>query len=263
MSVRTAADALPGAGGNDADEVVEVILEPVKDPVESILQYAILGVVILALVGAAYAVFTGVLNPPAPRTALEAQLVAVRQAAEANLTSGEIWADYVTALVAVGDFNGAEQQYERARKVLKADQLLLLQIAGVEMRLAEEDYEAAFKLAEDTVKLEASEREKAVRKQMEAGVIADPKLYGPDIATDTYLGHARAAAALKKWDVAGASLTIALEYSPRASDLYFLRGQAYLQLDETDKAIADFNEALRFNPDFEDARVALEEAGEL
>ena len=276
MSARTAATARLESGPavpqtraprtrstSDAPaESVEVIVETVKDPVESALQFAILGVIIAGLVGLAYLLFTGVINPPAPRTALEAQLITVREAAKANPASGEVWADYVTALVAVGDLRSAESEYTTAAGVLEGDQLLLLQIAGIDLYLAQEDYEKAFELAEDTVALEAAEREKVVRQQMEAGVHADPKLYGPDIATDTYLGHARAAAALGKWDVVVASLTTALEYTPRAADLYFLRGEAYTELGETDKAIADFNEALRFDPEFEAAKTALSEAGE-
>jgi tetratricopeptide (TPR) repeat protein len=64
------------------------------------------------------------------------------------------------------------------------------------------------------------------------------------------------------WDTAVTSITTALEYTPRAADLYYLRGDAYTRLGETDKAIADFNEALRFNPEFEAARAALEKVGE-
>ena len=186
----------------------------------------------------------------------------MRGAAKGNPASGKVWADYVTALVAVGDLRTAESEYTKAAEVLEGDQLLLLQIAGIDLYLAQEEYETAFELAEDTVALEAAQREEAIRRQMEAGVFADPKLYGPDIATDTYLGHARAAAALGKWEVVVASLTTALEYTPRAADLYFLRGEAYSELGETDEAIADFNETLRFDPAFEAAKTALAEAGE-
>lgn len=241
---------------------VEVILETVKDPVETALQYAILGVIILGLVGLAYFLFAGVIDPPAPRTALEAQLVAVREATKTNPTSGEVWADYVTALVAVGDFGTARVEYERASKSLEGDQLLLLQVAGVEMLLAQEKYEDAFELAESTVALEAAEREKLLREQAEAGIRADPTLYGPEIATDVHLGHARSAALLEKWDTAIASLTKALEYSPRAADLYFLRGQAYQATGDSAHAAADFAEAVRFDPEFAVAREALEGLGE-
>lgn len=243
-------------------ESLEVVVESVKDPVESGLRLAILGVIIIGLAGLAYFLFTGVIDPPAPRTALEAQLVAVREATTENPTSGKVWADYVTALVAVGDYSTAENEYENATGLLQGDQLLLVQIAGVDMLLAEEKYEDAFALAEDTVALEAVERDKIVKKELEAGVHADPKLYGPEIATDAYLGHARAAAALEKWDTVVASLTTALEYTPRAADLLFLRGEAYTELGDTEKATADFTEALRFDPEFEAARTALAEMGE-
>ncbi|MBN2247767.1 MAG: tetratricopeptide repeat protein, partial [Coriobacteriia bacterium] len=243
-------------------EATEVIVESVSDPIERALQYAILGVIIVGLSGLAYLLFTGVISPPAPRTVLEAQLVAVREATKANPASGEVWADYITALVAVRDFGTAETVYKTASDALEGDQLLLVQIAGVEMRLAQERYEDAFEIAETAVALEGAEREKLLREQMEAGIHADPTLYGPEIATDVYLGHARTAALLEKWDTAVASLTKALEYSPRAADLYFLRGQAHLNLGDAEKAADDFAQAVRFDPEFTAARESLEELGE-
>lgn len=259
MSVRT---ALPGADAAKPNEAVEVTLEPVKDPVESALQYAILGVIIIALVGVAYALLAGVINPPAPRTALEAQLVAVQEATKTNPSSGEVWADYVTALTAVGNYGDAQREFARARKLLEGEQLLLLQIAGVDMYLAQEDYDEAYKLAEENITLESTLREAAIKKAQEAGFNVNPKLYGPEIATDVHLGFAKAAAAKKEWEKVVASLTTALEYTPRASDVFYLRGDAYMELGDTEKARADFETALRFNPEFEAARAALEEAGE-
>ena len=59
-------------------EQVEVIVETVKDPVESALQFAILGVIIVGLVGLAYLLFTGVVNPPAPRLTISASRARLR-----------------------------------------------------------------------------------------------------------------------------------------------------------------------------------------
>lgn len=244
-------------------ESIETLhVERQRDPVERALLAAILAVIILALLGAAYLLFTRVINPSAPRTALEAQLVAVRQATITNPSSGEVWADYISALIAVENYREADRVLEEAMGVLQGNDLLLVEISGVELLLAQEKYEAAFELAEQTVVLEAEQREAAIREAMERGIHADPKLYGPDIATDVYLNHARAAAGLEKWDVVVESLTTALEYTPRAADLFYLRGDAYLHLDQTDKAVADFNSALTFDPEFEAARAALEKVGE-
>jgi len=233
-----------------------------RDPVAHTLVLAILGVIVIALLGLAYVLVSGVVNPTTPRTALEAQLAAVREATIANPASGKVWADYITALVAVEDYGEAERVLDQSMEVLQGDNLLLVEISGVEMLLAQEKYDDAFELAEATVALEKEQRDKALREAMERGIRADPKLYAPDIATDTYLNHARAAAGLDKWETVVASLTTALEYTPRAADLLYLRGDAYLHLDKTDDAVADFNSALQYDPEFEAARSALEKVGE-
>lgn len=244
-------------------EVVEEIEELPPDRVVQGLQVAIALVIITGLAGLAYLLIGGIIDPPAPRTALEAQLIAVRQAAETNPESGEVWADYVTALTAVGRMTEAHRQLENGRKLLAGDQLLLLNIQGVNLLNAEERYEEALALADENVKLEAEERAKLIKKETEKGVFVDPKLYGPEIVTEMHLSRATAAAGLQQWETAIESLSVALEYSPRAADLYFLRGDARMRSNDTEGAIADFKQSLRFDPEFEAARVALEKAGEL
>lgn len=233
-----------------------------RDPVAHALILAILGVIVVALLGLGYVLVTGVIDPSTPRTALEAQLAAVREATIAQPSSGEVWADYITALVAVEDYGEAKRVLDQSMEVLQGDDLLLVEISGVEMLLAQEKYDDAFELAETTVALEKEERERAVREAAEQGIKADPKLFAPEIATDTYLNHARAAAGLGKWEIVVASLTTALEYTPRAADLLYLRGDAYLHLDRTDDAVADFKATLQYDPEFEAARSALEKVGE-
>ncbi len=243
-------------------EIVEYLEEPVRDPVVGWLQFSIAFVIVLALTGLAYLLVGGVITPSAPRTALEAQLVAVRQAVQAQPESGEAWADYVTALVAVDNHSEAHRQLEAGRQILSGQQLLLLNISGVDLLLSEDKYEEAFELAEDNVSLQAAERERAIKDEVAKGVFIDEKLLGPEIATDTYLTHAKAAAGLEKWETVVESLSKALEYSPRAADLFFLRGDAYERLGRSEEAVADYQAALRFDPEFEAARVALEKVGE-
>jgi tetratricopeptide (TPR) repeat protein len=244
------------------EQMVEVHVDRRRDPLEQLLLLAILGVIVLALIGAVYLLVTRVVNPPAPRTALEAQLVAVREATITNPYSGEVWADYITALIAVEDYREAGSVLDEAMAVLEGDALLLVEISGVDLFLAQERYEDAFELAEKAVVLVEELRDEVIRDAMARGIHADPKLYGPDITTDVYLNHARAAAGLEKWAVVVESLSTAIEYTPRAADLFYLRGDAYTHLDQIDKAIADFNSALMFDPEFDAARAALEKVGE-
>jgi len=57
------------------------------------------------------------------------------------------------------------------------------------------------------------------------------------------------------------ALDIALRGYPHAADLLTWRGQVHLALGDNEAAIADFNEALRFVSDSEEALQGLEEAG--
>jgi len=245
-----------------SNEHIEVTVEPEQDPVVRWLQIGILLVVITALVGAVYLLLVGVINPRAPRTALEAQLVTVREATRLYPDSGKVWGDYVTALMGVGDYTEATRVFEDAQSVLQGEDLLVLQAAGVDLLIAKGEYEEALELAEENIELQAQERERAVRAGMERGIQVDPTLYGAEVSTDVFLGHARAAAGLGEWDLVVESLTSALEFSPRAADLFYMRGDAYSRLGDTEAAAADFKEALRFNPDFPAARDALEKVGD-
>ncbi len=244
--------------------VEEVVVQREADPLSSALRFAIFFVIAVALTGVLYLVVTNVLDPVAPRTAAEAQLVAVRNAVKANPNSGGVWADYIRALTGVQQYDQAEKELENARRVLNKtdEQRLLAEIAGQELLLAQQKYPEAYKAGTAAIALENKVRETVVKEAAAKGLMIDPKLFGPEITTDVYLFHARAAGALEKWDEAIESLDMAIKYTPRAADLYFLRGDAYLRSGDKKNAAKDFKAALKFDPQYTAAQVGLEKAGE-
>ena len=204
------------------------------------------------------------LDPSAPRTAAEAQLVVVRNAVKTNPNSGANWADFIRALTGVKQYDQAEKELENARRVLKKsdEQRLLIEIAGQELLLAQQKYQEAYIAGNTAIALEKKVRETVVKEAAAKGLRIDPKLLGPEITTGVYLFHARAAGALEKWDEAIDSLDVAITYTPRAANLYFLRGDAYLRSGDKKNATKDFKAALKFDPQYTAAQVGLEKAGE-
>jgi tetratricopeptide (TPR) repeat protein len=55
--------------------------------------------------------------------------------------------------------------------------------------------------------------------------------------------------------------TKAIELDRNEKDVWYNRGIAYLEIGENERAIADFREALRVNPQDEDARTRLKQLG--
>jgi len=77
---------------------------------------------------------------------------------------------------------------------------------------------------------------------------------GPDDATG-YARRGTALASRQDFEGALADLTRACELAPGVGKYFVLRGEVQLRLDHPFAAMADFNEALRLNPDDVDARL--------
>ncbi len=233
-----------------------------SDPVARFMKFAIGAVIVVALTAVLYFVIAVVLSPSAPRTALEAQLVTIQEAVRQTPQSGLAWADYVRTLTGLGDYAGAHTQLDNARSILKGDELVYVDIAGVDLLLTEKKYPEAYKAAQKLSKDSDTQREKAIEAVADKGVTMNPKLVAPDLAIQVRITRARAAANVKQWDDAIAALTSALEFDANAADVLYLRGEAYFAKGDKANAVTDFKKALKFAPDYEPAKKALEKAGE-
>mgnify|MGYP007030148331 CR=1 FL=1 len=65
--------------------VEEVVVERQRDPLSTFLAFSIFFVISVALTGVLYLLVTNVLDPAAPRTAAEAQLIAVENAVKTQV----------------------------------------------------------------------------------------------------------------------------------------------------------------------------------
>lgn len=232
-----------------------------RDPVVTILGFAIFFVIVTALTGALYFLMTGVIDPPAPRTALESQAMLVQRAVVSNPGSGQAWSDYIKTETTMGEYARAQQLVEQGRSSVKGDQRIHVDLAAFQLLLEQKRYTEADKLADNIIKQDRDNRKAAIRALLAKGVQTPPANMAADIGVQAHMAKAQSAAALKKWDVVTKQMTIALELSPQSSDLLAMRGDAYTRLGDRDKAKKDFKEALLFDPEYGPALSGLAKVG--
>ncbi len=233
-----------------------------SDPVVRVLSISIFFVLVCALTGVLYFLLTGVINPPAPRTALETQAVLLGDAVQKNPLSGQAWSDAIKTQTTLGDYAQAQRLVDQGRKAVKGDQRIYVDIAAVDLLLVQKKYKEADKLADAVVQQDKDNREAAKKLLVSKGVQAPPDNMASELGVQSRLAKARAAAGLKDWDVAAKNITEALAFSPDSADLLSMRGDAYRNLGKKAEAKKDFEAALRLAPDYAPARVSLEKLGE-
>lgn len=251
-------------GGRASTQAVrhEVVAGSQADPIVKWLGYVIVALIVVGLSGVLYVLLAGGVLDRSAGTFPEAQLNAAKFAVEANSGDGDAWSDYITVLSDLKRYSDAERQLENGRKVLKGANLLKIELAAVDMYGAKGEYKRSLTLAkkcvDDYKKLETEQ----IKAEAAKGITVRPENVAPDIATRTYLTAARAAGRLEKWEEVVSYFTSALIYDPLGSDTLTRRGNAYLELGEKEKAIADFKEALKYIPDYAPAKAGLKKAGE-
>lgn len=239
----------------------EVVDSP-RDSVNRTLGYVIIGLVVVGLTGVLYVLLAGIVNPPSPRTLTETELVIAEAGVRTSPQSGDAWSDYVGTLTRLERYREAESQLEKGRKQLKGQNLLKINLAGVDLYGKMADNEKSLKLAEQCVedykKLEAEQ----IKTEAAKGITVAREQVAPKVATKVYFTAARAAARSEKWKVATTYLTEALFYDPLGSDILVARGDMYAKMGESDKARADFEKALEYIPDYAPAKQGLDKLGD-
>lgn len=237
-----------------------VEVEQGPDPVAWWLKVAILIMIATALTGVLYALLVGVINPQTPRTLFEARLVTLRNVVETVPESGKARRDYVQALLANDRRSDALAQAELAKKQLKDLDIVFGELAEIDVYWQDKDYDRVVELASAAYANETKRREEYVAKRQKEVNIKNIDIPVQPLV-DLLVYEARAAAAGGDFDRAAKSLTAALKLDPQAADLLVLRGTAYRELGQADKARADYEQALEFIPDFQPALDGLEQLG--
>ena len=233
------------------------------DRVVVILRWAIIFIVVCILSLAVYAVFAGVLEPPAPRTQAELILARSEAAVQANKKNGQAWAQLARAQYLTGDKGKAYATIALARKSIEASESPSLWVNNQELDMVIRDgrNEQALKMAAGFVKADAEIRVRERAEQLSKGI--DQPLEAQNIANQTsielFLLKAAAEGNLKKYKDAVKSYDNALLMAPRASDVLALRGWAKLNAGDQKGAKLDFEAALKYMPDLESANAGLRE----
>ena len=222
----------------------------------------LLGLVIVsALSGFLYLYLTGFLNPPAPRTAIEARIDVIENYLQQSPKNGQVWADYILAQSSLSRYADAERVWREAQVELAElpDELIQADLAWAQSLIFQSRPDEAIEQAEHVIASDPAAIEALGRKNptmAEAGLVVTGML-GP-----AWVVMASGHAALGEWADAVEAYSNAIEYDPRAADLLTLRAAAYYELGEYDLARADAEAALRFLPDDRRAQAILEQLGD-
>jgi len=219
--------------------------------------------VVAFLTTVASALYVGVLDPPAPRTAVERQLSLGEIQIDSGSTDPQVWFSYISALILGEQYSKAERMIERAQDASIEDptkQYLLL--AQVRLDLAREDYEKALEDSDAAMAaLEAQleyEREQYAATKQPTVMVAEG--LGENYET-LQLSRAEAYEQLGQIDESIATLDIYLNKNERAADILVWRGDLKSDSGDSEGAIADYEAASIYMPGDEELLEKLRELG--
>jgi len=233
-----------------------------RDRVSTILTVAIFVVVLGVLTVVGYAVVAGWLNPPAPRTVGEATLVAAQAAVAANPSDGGAWQAYITSLMAANQNAKAAQAIAMAQKAVKDESITSVNVAVVQYLASQGKFDQALQTANAAITKDLAFRQAELKNLRANGVLAAESMIPADHLIKLYVLKSQLLDRQKKYDDAVASLTAALQYDQQASDVMTSRGYIYLEMGRKADAKKDFQNALKFIPDYAPALSGLKKAGE-
>jgi tetratricopeptide (TPR) repeat protein len=221
--------------------------------------------VVLMLTVVLYGLLSGVINPPAPRTASEYALARAKEMMVKEPKNGQYWGDYIDLLVARGSLSEAQQAVAQARKAVGADDTgLIVNNSELRLLIARKQYQKAFDLSTKYMKADEDQRNKRNSELAARGIKAPDSLNAArqDLTVELMSLRAIAAVEIKNYDDGIRALTIALRADPEAADVAAFRGKVLMLKGDKQSlefAKSDFERALKFIPDYQPALDALKE----
>ncbi len=230
------------------------------DPVVRKMAFVAVGILIIFLVTVVSALITGVIQPGGPRTVLERDISVSGAAVRAGTTDTSVWARHISALILDGQFGRAENILATAKASLDDSATADIVLSEARLLRAQGQYEEALEVAEAA---RTQLREHHEGRLAQAGPVANAaRLEGLhdnyDIAV---LVKAEIYRDMEKWDSVLEQYDIFIETNPGAADILTDRGDVKFEMGDRSGAEADYREALRFYPDYEEALVGLERIG--
>lgn len=193
---------------------------------------ALIGLVFVLIVAALAMIAWQMLSePPVPRTSAERDLARFELEVKQHKADPIAHASYGEAFMQVGSYAGAVKEFKKAIKLSPGDSRYYVLLAKA--YAAQNDVQPAIVALTKAKKLDENSEEAWF---IEGKIAYDQKDYRK---------------AITAW-------TKSMELQPSASDVHFLAGQAFEKTSQTDAAMAHYREALKYMPDYPEAREALQ-----
>lgn len=231
------------------------------DPVIQWLTAAIVGIIIVWLIGVVSALLFGPLAPAqAPRTAAERDLGVLAAQVQSGKANTQTYARYVATLIGAGQLSRAQSALDQAVKTVKKDKSYLL-AQQAQLDLATKNYQAAVSDADKTM----AEAQKELAAYQQANIAAnrykDAGAFLPTSYTDAAMTKANAYMASNDYKSEIKALDVYLQKQPIDAGALVQRAQAKLKVGDKKGAEEDFRAALKYVPDLQPALDGLKQMG--
>jgi tetratricopeptide (TPR) repeat protein len=216
--------------------------------VDGYLLYTVLAALAAVLGLVVWIVVAGLFRPQAPRTSIERDIYSSEAAIKATPKNEKAWIGYVNALMAGGRYSEAQAALVKAQAAV--GKLPGLAVASGQLLFAEGDITGALKKADDGIALALKLREVKVAEVLSKGSTPDPHAYYSQEIVDACLLATDVLTKQGLYSKGIEYLTNALSESPQMADVLTIRGDLYAKTGATDKARADYEQALKYGPDY-------------
>lgn len=226
------------------------------DPVVKWLAISAVAVLVLILTAGLWVAATGIVDPPAPRSYHERQIELLEVVVKQKPKAPRAWADYARAHIAARQYTQAGRVLDRGEAVLgtKTPELTL---ERARLAVAKGDEDEGLKLVTKSLAVTTALRKETIQEFAAKGVTVDPRtVHKREMASAADL-QGDLLAAKKQWPEAVKAFSTAVYEKPESADYLVKRGAVYIEMNDPEKARADFKRALLFVPGFEPALTGL------
>ena len=177
-----------------------------------------------------------------------------------NPGNGQAWAALAGAQWTAGDRSEAWATLAQARKRVKDDSLVVVNMMTLRFLSAEGKDAEVVKQGDQYIKAAALNRTKQIEANLARGIKTPADAANNSNEIEMLMLKAASQGNLGKWKEAVKTLDYAVELDPLGADLMTLRGWAELRAGNKAAAIKDFKQALAFMPGNASAAKGLKEA---
>lgn len=230
------------------------------DPMVRKMVFITFGLVIVFLVTALSAIFTGVVGRTGPRSFAEKQVAVAGAAVGEGTKDPTVIGDYVAALIASGQYSRAQREITSAKKSLDDSATAEFTLAEARLLSAQDKYEESIRAGERALKQINADYQAKLKVGGEVTRVAkNDGLHENYFETVLLIAYAHRE--LKQWDKAITSFDVYLGRFSDAADILVDRGNAKAASGDKKGAEADFRTALKYIPDSQEALDGLSKIG--